>query len=63
MRVLEVSRPLHFGDYGGWPLKLLWALLDLLTISVLVTGLGLWWWRRRQRPVAIAHGDTIDFHA
>ncbi|MDE1149649.1 MAG: PepSY-associated TM helix domain-containing protein [Azospirillaceae bacterium] len=42
LRALEVSRPLHFGDYGGMPLKLLWAAFDLATIAVLVTGLMLW---------------------
>ncbi len=26
LRTLEVSRPLHFGDYGGMPLKIIWAL-------------------------------------
>lgn len=40
---LQVSQPLHFGDYGGWPLKLIWALLDGLTIVVLWSGLLLWW--------------------
>ena len=40
---LQVSQPLHFGDYGSWPLKLIWALLDLLTIVVLWSGLLLWW--------------------
>ena len=47
---LLLSQPLHFGDYGGMPLKIVWALLDLLTISVLITGLYLWW-RRRVRTV------------
>jgi uncharacterized iron-regulated membrane protein len=44
---LFVSQPLHFGDYGGMPLKVLWALLDVLTIVILVTGLYLWLRRRR----------------
>ncbi|HEY0340738.1 MAG TPA: PepSY-associated TM helix domain-containing protein, partial [Steroidobacteraceae bacterium] len=26
LRALEISRPLHFGDYGGYPLKVIWAL-------------------------------------
>ncbi|WP_101926335.1 MULTISPECIES: PepSY-associated TM helix domain-containing protein [Luteimonas] len=39
---LLVSQPLHFGDYGGLPLKIVWALLDLLTIVILVSGLVLW---------------------
>lgn len=40
--VLLLSQPLHFGDYGGLPLKVLWAALDLLSIVVLVSGLVLW---------------------
>lgn len=46
LRALEVSRPLHFGDYGGMPLKILWALFDLVTIFVLASGLYLWFFRR-----------------
>ena len=42
LSALLVSQPLHFGDYGGQALKLLWALLDIATIVVLVTGLYLW---------------------
>jgi uncharacterized iron-regulated membrane protein len=41
-----LSEPLHFGDYGGLPLKILWGLLDLLTIIVLGSGLYLWWKKR-----------------
>jgi uncharacterized iron-regulated membrane protein len=41
-QALSLSRPLHFGDYGGLPLKLLWAALTLFTIHVLGTGLYLW---------------------
>lgn len=39
---LLLSRPLHFGDYGGLPLKILWALLDLIAILVLGSGVYLW---------------------
>jgi len=45
---LQLSQPLHFGDYGALPLKLIWALLDLLTIVVLWSGLVLWWRKRRR---------------
>lgn len=44
---LFLSQPLHFGDYGGLPLKALWAALDLATIAVLWGGFRLWWARRR----------------
>jgi uncharacterized iron-regulated membrane protein len=43
---LLVSQPLHFGDYGGLPLKMLWALLDVMMIIVLGSGLYLWLKRR-----------------
>jgi uncharacterized iron-regulated membrane protein len=44
---LLVSKPLHFGDYGGMTLKVIWAILDLVTIVILITGLYLWIARRR----------------
>ncbi len=53
LTALEVSRPLHFGDYAGLPLKIIWALLDLITIVVLVSGLDLWIARRRATEARI----------
>jgi len=47
LRGLEVSRPLHFGDYGGTPLKVLWALFDAVAIIVLISGVYLWVVRRK----------------
>lgn len=43
---LLIAQPLHFGDYGGMPLKIIWVLLDILTIVVLGSGLYLWLKRR-----------------
>jgi uncharacterized iron-regulated membrane protein len=43
-----VSQPLHFGDYAGMPMKILWTILDIFTIVVLWTGLMLWWKKRKQ---------------
>jgi len=57
LRLLQLCRPLHFGDYGGMPLKILWALLDVVTIVVLGSGLYLWIARpRRERAAARAQG-------
>jgi uncharacterized iron-regulated membrane protein len=47
LRAIEVSRPLHFGDYGGMPLKILWTLFDVVAIVVLISGVYLWWARRK----------------
>lgn len=47
IKALFLSRPLHFGDYGGLALKVIWALLDIAAIVLLVSGLYLWVGRRR----------------
>ena len=47
---LMLSQPLHFGDYGGLPMKLLWAAFDIATIVVLGSGLYLWLRRAPGRP-------------
>lgn len=52
MKGLFLAQPLHFGDYGGLPLKVIWALLDALTIWVLASGLYLWLGRRPGRRTA-----------
>jgi uncharacterized iron-regulated membrane protein len=46
LRALEISRPLHFGDYGGLTLKILWAVFDVASIVVLLSGLALWLLRK-----------------
>jgi uncharacterized iron-regulated membrane protein len=60
--VLLLSQPLHFGDYGGMPMKILWALLDLATIVVLGSGLYLWLKKRGParspaRPVVLGDAE------
>jgi uncharacterized iron-regulated membrane protein len=59
LRALELSRPLHFGNYGGMPLKVLWALLDLVTIVVLGSGLYLWFARGRRRAATSVSPDLV----
>lgn len=52
MLALLISEPLHFGDYGGLPMKILWAVLDIITIIVLGSGLYLWLARGRNTPAS-----------
>jgi uncharacterized iron-regulated membrane protein len=52
LQALLVSQPLHFGDYGGMPLKIIWAALDVLTIIVIGSGFYLWLARRGRRARA-----------
>lgn len=55
---LLVSQPLHFGDYGGMPMQILWALLDIATIIVLGSGLYLWLKKAKGVSVEQAAGDA-----
>jgi uncharacterized iron-regulated membrane protein len=61
LRALEVSRPLHFGDYGGLPLKIIWALFDLVTIVIL--GSGLYLWLSRRASAEEAEQELVASHA
>lgn len=47
VNALFISQPLHFGDYGGFPLKVIWALFDIATIVILGSGLYLWFARNK----------------
>lgn len=58
VQALFLSRPLHFGDYGGLPLKILWAVLDIFTIIVL--GSGLYLWLGKRRASADAHVREVE---
>jgi uncharacterized iron-regulated membrane protein len=49
VKALSLSQPLHFGDYGGLALKILWALLDIATIVILGSGLYLWLGKGRRK--------------
>jgi uncharacterized iron-regulated membrane protein len=59
LQALMLSQPLHFGDYGGMPLKLIWAALDVMTIIVIGSGLYLWLARRRRRAPAAASPTLV----
>ncbi len=48
VKTLSLSQPLHFGDYGGLSLKIVWALLDLATIVILGSGLYLWLGKKKR---------------
>jgi uncharacterized iron-regulated membrane protein len=54
LKALQLSRPLHFGDFAGLPMQILWAVLNLMTLIVLISGLYLWvkkWLMRAENPV------------
>ena len=58
LTALLVSQPLHFGDYGGMPMQILWALLDIATIIVLGSGLYLWLQRGKAAATPTRAGEA-----
>ncbi|KAF0844608.1 putative iron-regulated membrane protein [Methylovorus glucosotrophus] len=59
VKTLLLSQPLHFGDYGGLPLKMLWTLFDMFAIVVLGSGLYLWWGRRKRTDKRISELEQL----
>ncbi len=59
VNALFISQPLHFGDYGGLPLKILWALFDIATIIILGSGLYLWFARNRALKIQLARSAGL----
>ncbi|TDQ06212.1 PepSY-associated TM helix domain-containing protein [Pedobacter metabolipauper] len=53
-----ISQPLHFGDYGGMPLKIIWAIFDIATIVILASGLYLWFARRKSSREQLARMES-----
>jgi uncharacterized iron-regulated membrane protein len=60
LTALLISQPLHFGDYGGRPMQIIWAVLDIITIIVLGSGLYLWLAKRPANAQAPARRSRIN---
>lgn len=48
-RVLSAMTPLHFGWFGGWPVKVAYFLLGLGLTAVTSSGVAIWLARRRDK--------------
>jgi len=60
VKAIVLSQPLHFGDYGGLPLKILWTVCTWLTLFITANGAWLWWDRRRARRPRARETDVLD---
>lgn len=60
LKALFLSAPLHFGDYGGLPLKILWCLCSILTLFITGNGAWLWWQRRKRSSQSLADLEDAD---
>lgn len=58
LTALLISQPLHFGDYGGRLMQILWALLDIA--SIIVLGSGLYLWLKKRPSTARLPSETLQ---
>jgi uncharacterized iron-regulated membrane protein len=42
-KILRDFSSLHYGNFGGWPLKALWVLLGFVPVALLGSALIMWW--------------------
>lgn len=47
-RIADTFTPVHYGTFGGLPVKILWCLGGLTPGALAVTGFFMWWLRRRR---------------
>lgn len=52
LQTVVLSEPLHFGNYGGLPLKLLWV--GSVWATLFITGNGAWLWLAKRRIAGAA---------
>ena len=41
-RIAEMADPLHFGSFGGWPIRLIWFLFGAALTTLCFTGVYLY---------------------
>lgn len=59
-RIFAAFAPIHYGEFGGLPIKVLWALLGLLPSVLFVTGF-ITWWRPVRRKALIGAKEELAF--
>jgi uncharacterized iron-regulated membrane protein len=62
-RIFAAFAPIHYGEFGGLPIKALWAFLGLIPSILFVTGLITWWRpRRKKKPVGVREELALALH-
>lgn len=57
-RIFSAFAPIHYGEFGGLPVKIVWGLLGLMPSVLFVTGL-ITWWRPTQRKARLAVREDL----
>lgn len=55
LKIVLYSEPLHFGNYGGIVLKIIWALFALISLALVCFGVASFFMKRRKQAPSIPH--------
>ncbi|MBU3077608.1 PepSY-associated TM helix domain-containing protein [Sphingomonas quercus] len=59
MRIYGMITPLHYGTYGGLPLKLIYVLLGSGLTTIIASGMSVWFHRRREQGRPAPLGERL----
>lgn len=60
LKALLIAQPLHFGDYGDLPLKILWSFCTVLILFITMNEAWLWWAKRKQKNMKGEQNATVE---
>jgi len=56
-RIFAALAPLHYGEFGGLPVKVIWGLPGLVPALLFVTGLMTWWPAKQRKTATVLEED------
>ncbi len=59
LQALVLSEPLHFGDYGGLALKIIWSILGVASLILPLSGFSSYLQKRKQKKAKQRGGEII----
>lgn len=59
LKFTMLSEPLHFGNYGGLTLKILWLILSLISLALPVLGIYIWYTRKFKKAARSQEKKTL----
>ena len=57
-KVFNWNRPIHTGDVGGMPTRILWFISCVLVLAQAITGFLIWWKRYRAKKITPARREA-----
>jgi uncharacterized iron-regulated membrane protein len=50
VQLFQALQPIHYGEFGGLPVKILWSFFGVIPTVLFITGLLIWWRPNKQKP-------------